>query len=227
MNYITIDIETIGTDRADVRDYLAASIKPPGTLKKAESIAKWEAEEKQGAIDEAVQRTGLDGAFGEIAVFGYAIGDSEAKTLTQSFTEGGERDLLLSINEALDKNIPAKEWLSTTVVGHNVSSFDLRFLVQRYIVNGVAPHPIIKRSAEAKPWESDKVYDTMIQWAGVGGRVSLEKLCLALGIKSPKGDIDGSKVWEAIKAGRIDDVAAYCVGDVNATRDVFRRMTFN
>jgi 3'-5' exonuclease len=112
------------------------------------------------------------------------------------------------------------------VCGHNVSAFDLRFLVQRFTVHGIRPPAIISRAASAKPWESDKVFDTMTQWAGVGNRVSLEKLCLAFGINSPKTDLDGSKVAAAVAAGRLDDVATYCAGDVEAVRKVFNRLTF-
>ncbi len=112
------------------------------------------------------------------------------------------------------------------MVGHNVASFDLRFLVQRYIINGIRPHPVIARAAQAKPWESDKVFDTMVQWAGAGNRISLDKLCLGLGIPSPKGDLDGSKVWEWVQAGRIAEVADYCGRDVEAVQAVYQRMTF-
>jgi len=54
----------------------------------------------------------------------------------------------------------------------------------------------------------------------------LYKLCRALGVESPKGEIDGSRVWEYVKAGRLYDVAEYCKKDVEATRQVYKRMTF-
>jgi predicted PolB exonuclease-like 3'-5' exonuclease len=98
--------------------------------------------------------------------------------------------------------------------------------MQRYIVNGIKPHALIRRAAEAKPWESEKVFDTMIQFAGVGNRISLDKLCLALSVPSPKGDMDGSMVSKAVADGRINEVAQYCKKDVEATREVFKRMTF-
>jgi predicted PolB exonuclease-like 3'-5' exonuclease len=51
-------------------------------------------------------------------------------------------------------------------------------------------------------------------------------LCLALSIPTPKGDLDGSKVWQYVQDGRHEEVAAYCRRDVEATRQVHRRMTF-
>ena len=219
---LVLDIETIGTQRQDVIDYIAATVKPPATYKKPESIAAWHKEEGPQAIAEAVAKTGLDGAFGQVVCIGYQTGDLPVLTIHGL----DERAVLMQFNVMLDNDIQANDALSTVVIGHNVSSFDLRFLMQRYIVNGIRPPLVIRRAAEAKPWESEKVFDTMIQFAGVGNRISLDKLCLALSIPSPKGDMDGSMVNQAVKDGRLEEVAAYCKRDVEATRAVFNRMTF-
>ena len=62
---LILDIETVGTSRQDVIDYIAATVKPPATYKKAESIEAWHKEQGPDAIAEAVAKTGLDGAFGQ------------------------------------------------------------------------------------------------------------------------------------------------------------------
>lgn len=217
---IVIDIETVGTSRKEVIDYIAATVKPPATYKKPESIAKWHEEEGPTAIAEAVAKTGLDGAFGQVVCIGYNTGEAG----TQLVYGLDEKEVLTRLNTMLDTDV--KDVVATSVVGHNVSSFDLRFLMQRYIVNGIKPHILIKRAAEAKPWESEKVFDTMVQFAGVGNRISLDKLCLALSIPSPKGEMDGSMVSKAVADGKIAEVAAYCKRDVEATKAVFERMTF-
>lgn len=218
-----LDIETIPTDRKDVRDYIAAGITHPGNISKPETIAKWNEESKPQAIEEAVHRTGLDGAFGRVCCIGMAFDDGPVSTIASA---EDERVLLIGLAEALDKAVEPSERLRTTVIGHNVSAFDLRFLVQRFIVRNVLPPTVLLRAAQAKPWETDKVFDTMVQWAGVGNRVSLDKLCLALGIESPKGELDGSKVWEYVQAGRLNEVADYCSRDVEQMRKVYKRMTF-
>ena len=51
------------------------------------------------------------------------------------------------------------------------------------------------------------IFDTMTAWAGVG-------------------NIDGSKVWDYVRTGRIADVVEYCKGDVERVRAIHRRMTF-
>ncbi len=223
MPIIHLDIETVPTDRADVREYIAATVTHPGNISKAETIAKWNEESRPAAIEEAVSRTGLDGAFGRVCVIGVAIDDGEVVTFSDAEYE---RNLLDGLSHYLNVEIPASEFFTTTVVGFNVSSFDLRFLAQRYIVNGLRMPMVLARAAQAKPWESDKVFDCMVQWAGVGQRVSLDKLCLALSIPSPKGEMDGSQVGEYVATGRIGEVADYCRRDVEATREVYKRMTF-
>ena len=220
-NAIILDIETIPATAPHIADYIAATIKPPGTIKLPASIEKWHKESKQEAIEEAIAKTGLDGAFGQVVCIGYDLHDSGNPDAVYGLDEV---ELLTRFNAALDA-IPRNMHNATTVVGHNVSAFDLRFLWQRYVVNGIRPHAIINAAAQAKSWDA-KIYDTMTQFAGFGNRISLDKLCMALSIPTPKGDMDGSMVGQAVADGRLLDVVEYCKRDVKATREVYRRMTF-
>lgn len=237
------DIETIPAQRPDVLaeirdakqaelDAAIAAVKPPSNYG-SEAAEKW-MKEKGAAqikalqagidaeIDAAYRKTGLDGAFGQICVIGWALNDDAPQTVCSA---SDEAFILREFARTLEE-IDQSERFNTTVIGHNVSAFDLRFMAQRHWINGIRPHHIITRAAQAKPWESDKVFDTMVQWAGVGNRISLDKLCRALGILSPKNGIDGSQVWDAVKEGRLGDVAAYCADDVAAVRAIYKRMTF-
>lgn len=239
--HLYLDIETIPAQHpdilADIRaskqqelDQAIAAVRAPGNYG-AEAAAKWMAEKGSAQIaglragfdadvDDAYRKTSFDGAFGQICVIGWALNDDQPRTVHGM----NERDVLHAFGDSLD--IPRSAQFSTCVIGHNVAAFDLRFLAQRYIVNGIRPHIVIAKAAQAKPWEVEKVFDTMVQWSGVGSRISLDKLCKALGIKSPKGDIDGSKVWDAVQAGRLVEVADYCARDVEAVRQVHLRMTY-
>lgn len=247
MAELVIDIETIPAQRLDVMQEINAGLKaelaskiaqirPPGNYKKQESIDEWMSTEApkirealeseyQAAAEEAYRKTGLDGAFGQIAVVGVALDDAPPVTVYRTDWEN-ETGILEDLGCLLTDLIPLKDAQSTMVIGHNVASFDLRFLTQRHIVRGIRPHRLLTRAAQAKPWESEKVFDTMVQWAGVGHRISLDKLCKALGIKSPKTELDGSKVWDYVRDGKIDEVARYCAEDVKATRAAYRRMIF-
>lgn len=245
---IFTDIETVPSQRPDVMaeirldkqtalELALANIAPPGNYKKQETIDVWMLEEApkiaknlqdafDSEVDAAYRKTGLDGAYGQICVIGLAINANDPRTLFSQQDWGNEKNLLQNFLQVLIENIPSNELFTTTVIGHNVSAFDLRFIAQRSIVHGIRPHPAIQRAAQAKPWESDKVYDTMIQWAGVANRISLDKLCKALSIKSPKNEITGATVWDHVKAGNIKGVADYCADDVIATRQAYLKMTY-
>lgn len=112
-------------------------------------------------------------------------------------------------------------------IGHNVREFDLRFLFQRAVVLEVPPPFHLPH--DVRPG-AECVFDTMTAWAGWGGRVALDRLCAALGLPQ-KGsaigeDIDGSKVWDFVRDGRIDEVAEYCRADVERVRAIHQRLTF-
>lgn len=213
-----LDIETLPTDRADVIDMLAASIKAPAQYKKPESIAQWLEENKIAELDALRRKTALDGAFGRVCCIGVAIDDIEPGV----FCGGPESAMLADFSTYL--SILDCDRYTTLVVGHNVAGFDLRFLLQRYIVNRLPIPHLIKHAASAKPWESEKVFDTMCQWAGVGNRISLDKLCMALGVPTSKSGITGATVYDEWLKGNIEGIADYCKRDVDATREVFRRM---
>jgi predicted PolB exonuclease-like 3'-5' exonuclease len=59
-------------------------------------------------------------------------------------------------------------------------------------------------------------------------KLGLEHVALALGNPTPKGEgIDGSEVWNFFKAGKVKEICDYCERDVETTRAVYKRMTFD
>lgn len=232
---IYLDIETIPGQAAGLMEEFEKEVTAPGQYKKPESIAEWLKENGKAEAEIAWRKTSFDGALGHIAVIGFAIGDSEPVTLYSALygRPDAERELLSGffgmLQDAVSRDL-AGGTRSTTkpvFIGHNVSDFDLRFIFQRAVMLGVKPPEFIPFNA--KPWDG-LVFDTMTAWAGVRNRVALDKLCKAFGLDG-KGseigeEIDGSKVWDFVKAGRIDDVAKYCAGDVIRTRAVHKRLTF-
>lgn len=218
---VTMDLETLPSADPAVRDLLAARIKPPAAMKKADTIAKWEAEDKPALIEEAVAKTSFDGTYGSIAVIAWAIDDGPVNNIITA-DKLPEREMLAQF--MLIINGTCTSYKRPVFVGHNLHAFDLPFLWKRCVINRVKPSPWIPFGV--KPW-SERLADTMLMWDDRRDKsISLDALCRVLGVDTPKGDMDGSKVAAAWAEGRYADVAAYCMADVAATRECYKRMRF-
>jgi predicted PolB exonuclease-like 3'-5' exonuclease len=56
------------------------------------------------------------------------------------------------------------------------------------------------------------------------GPTTLDVVCWALGIESPKGEMDGSMVAPAYARGEIEEIARYNLADVRATTAVYQNV---
>jgi hypothetical protein len=237
---IYFDIETIPVQdealiaemRADLKAELDAAldgIRAPSNYKDEAKIAEYVNKahadmlaSHESKVQEAIARTSFDGGLGQICVIGFAIEDEAPHAyVVEDLSSGSERKVLQDFFCALtDAYSPTNR---ICLIGHNVIGFDIRFLWQRAMVLGVRP-PMQCLPRDPKPW-SDSTFDTMLAWNGLKPGGSMAKLCRIFGIPG-KGDIDGSKVWPFVQAGRIAEVAEYCKGDVERTRALHKRMTF-
>ena len=216
MTRLFFDLECIPTQKQEFIDEIAKDITHPGTMKKAETIEKWEEEQKPAAIEAAVSKTVFDGGMGEIITFGWAVVDGPAQTI-QRDENMSEYDLLNEVAHVMGGLKMPPVW-----IGHNICGFDLRYLWKRAIINGCY---VGKIPYDAKPW-SPNVYDTMFEWAGTGSdKKSLDFVCKALGLKGKDG-MDGSMVYQAWKDGKYTEIAEYCADDVEMTRNVYNRLNF-
>lgn len=217
-NPIVIDCETIPCQLPGIREEFIAAVQAPGTFKRADSIAEWLRENREAEAEKAWLNTSFDGGLGQICVIGWAIGDEPPMSYQVSDLSPAAETKLLEdfFCVILDAN-PGH------FIGHNIIGFDLKMLWKRAMVLGVKPPWIFPRNP--KPW-SEAVSDTMLMWdPDQRAGNSMDKICRLLGIPG-KGAISGADVWPMVQAGRFDEVAAYCKGDVRRTRAMYRRMTF-
>jgi 3'-5' exonuclease len=194
------------------------------------------------AADKAWRDTALDGWFGHVAIIGWAVDHHSVKSL-ETINVGGQllvrpgnpsvytlEDVSIDVSvekariESFFQSVGNGEFL---VVGHGVRRFDILFLWQRCICLRIEPPrwPVVAKNSSR--WSEEYVNDTAdmcsTTLSGKPFGPALNHLCEALGIQT-KGDIDGSKVWDEIAAGRIQDVAEYCQWDVRRARGVWRRI---
>ena len=216
-----MDIESLPSADDRVKKLIAETITPPGNMSKAETIAKWEAEEKPKLIEAAISKTALDGTYGRVCCITWAFDDGPI----QGVIDRSEKTVLDTFFSACRKNADGKFTPTRlTVVGHNVSDFDLRFIWQRAVINGVIPPSCLPFNASKY---SEHVRDTMAMWnPAQDRRISLHKLCLALGVESPKdkNGMDGSDIAYLWLKRDYKKILSYCKDDTGAMRQCYRKM---
>jgi hypothetical protein len=178
-----------------------------------------EIQEKKGSsvkngvdFETYMRNTSFQGEFGRIFCIGYATDNEEAKCLS-----GDEKKILKDFWEL------ARD--ATLFIGHNIMEFDLRFIYKRSCIYQIKP----SRDLSFARYRNEPIFDTMKEWEKWSSQgASLHKLSIALGLVSPKEEgIDGSKVYDYYLAGKQDEIIKYCIRDVEATREVYKRITFS
>ena len=241
------DIETLPDMRPGAREAFIKeareNIKPPSDMTKERALdelgitdpsarkytskdaalAQWCKEFGAAKADEVGdanwRKTAFDATKGHVCCIGWAMDDNppEADFIQ---TVAGEKDILRFFFAELHKQFDARR--RPLFIGHNHVAFDLPFIFRRAVILGVEPPMFLPRLPKA--WD-ESVFDTMVQWAGHGNRISMDALCEALGIPGKDG-MDGSMVCDAFMQGRIAEIAEYCRGDVHRTREIYKRLTF-
>lgn len=156
---------------------------------------------------------GLSALTGRVIALGWALDDQPATCIMWP-----EADLLSHLVGLLR----GEDYIQATIVGHNIESFDLPFLMRRGWAHGITLPPWLFSQGRVS---RRAVCDTMLLWS-LGdreNRISLPNLCRHLGIKPPVGD--GAEVARQYREGETDAITAHCLDDVRATREVHRRLT--
>jgi predicted PolB exonuclease-like 3'-5' exonuclease len=201
MKKLFLDIET-----------LPAEEEKHGVLKAIHEDMKSKGKKVADSFDEYLEKTNFDGSFGRIFCISVATNNDPVKCL---YSE--EKEILKNFWDlARDADL---------FIGHTVFDFDLRFIYQRSAVLGVKP----SRDLSFARYRNNPIYDIMYEWSkwNMQNKITLDKMAKAFGIKSSKeGGMDGSKVHEAYKKGRFQDIYDYCDADVDVTRAIYKKMTF-
>jgi 3'-5' exonuclease len=166
------------------------------------------------------ERAGIWAEFGKIICIsvGYFMeSDQLLNFRIKSFF--GEEDILLNdFSQLIHTHFSKPEQL---LCAHNGKEFDFPFIARRMIVNGINIPEKLNLFGK-KPWEVAHL-DTLELWkfGDYKHYTSLHLLTHILGIPSPKGDIDGSKVAEAYYVENdLERIVKYCERDVLAVAQV-------
>lgn len=220
---IILDIETDTSDETDrerIRDEVTRDME-----KKKKAV---DAEDLDSLVEEAFRATALNADYGRLLcisliaerggritakrIFGY---DKLTKKLVRN-----EEQMLSEFWHMLKDFNPGRD----LIIGHNIFDFDLLFLYKRSIIMQIRPTVDLCFAR----YRSKPIYDTMREWEKWGRKsVGLGQLAGALGLQTSKtATIDGSKVYDHLRAGHDSEIAEYCYRDVVLTRQIFYRMNF-
>jgi 3'-5' exonuclease len=251
---LVIDIETIPGQAAGLREQIMANIRAPKSMKKPETIALWEANERPAAAELAWRKTAVNPALGQIICIVMRDASRDDSITFQCTPDpDSERDMLLEFAEVLEETyqVPAPH---PRFIGHNLLAFDLPYIFARCAIHKVRLPRWFPTPLTVKPWDTRSAMDTMLMFAGARGKIKMDVLCGALGIAlkgseflpadqwagDPNGtsmeddaqdeddaiDMDGSKVWDFVNEGRTDLVVRYCDGDVDRTVQMFKALNY-
>lgn len=211
---LVFDIETVpGLDPSDVPDSVAKAIakateRNDGDEGKAMSLSPYFGKVVSLAFVEGEQ----DGAATVLVV---PPPGREHDTYPEHIKPMTEADLLRSFWHLADA--------AELVVSFNGRGFDVPFLVTRSLMLGVPARVDLLSSPYSLRPHLD-LYRLLGHGRGGLGSTSLDVICWALGVPSPKGEMDGSMVAPTYARGDIESIATYNAADVHATAAVYRHL---
>jgi predicted PolB exonuclease-like 3'-5' exonuclease len=228
---IILDLETYRTRNEAVIKMIRHEqiARTPAQNKSKEEKLMWNTPEAVNArVDEALAKTSVDVLYAEVLCVAIGIDDDIPGTIS---CMENESDGLRWFREWFDFHAGPE----TILVGHNISSFDLRILTNRFRALNILP-PELFPSIKGRYW-SGRVWDTMLQTPCSNGlgMVSLADACMVYGIPSPKGAVcledgtplEGSTVGLAFERGEYEAILKYAEEDIAATRALYKAQTFD
>lgn len=171
------------------------------------------------------QRAAVMAEFSKVICISVGYFKKEGSALrlrVKSFYGDDEKILLQDFIAALQKmDNNNNKWSFT---GHNIKEFDIPFICRRLFINDL-PLPAFLNFQNMKPWETNMI-DTFQYWrfGDYKHYTSLKLLAAALGVPSPKDDIDGSMVGDVYwKEKDIERIVTYCQKDVVTVGNIVLR----
>jgi DNA polymerase elongation subunit (family B) len=206
---IFVDIETLPPDKDD--------------------CARGASEEVASSSDEDYRRLALDGDFGRVLTVGVIVEEDE-QIIHRGLLGRERQTMMFHLDEARTlhgfwKLLKGFNVRRDQIVGHNLFDFDLPFLYKRSVIQRVRPSVELPFTR----YRSQPIFDTMHQWNKWSPRkyVSLDRLAKVLGLESSKSQgIDGGRVYDKFCEGCHQEIADYCMRDVELVREIYYRMCF-
>ena len=210
---LVFDIETVpGIELGEVPEAVAKSINRA-------------AERGECEVDKVMS---LSPYFGKVVSLAFCDADQPEPVALVVPPPGRERDSFPAwIRPMTEPELLRSFWhlasAAELVVSFNGRGFDVPYLVLRSVIHQVPARVDLLSSPYSLRPHLD-LFRLIGHGRGGLGTTSLDVVCWALGIDSPKGAMDGSMVAPAYARGEIESIASYNAADVRATAAVFRHL---
>jgi 3'-5' exonuclease len=186
-------------------------------------------EEVSACSDDEYRRLALDGDFGRVLTVGVIV-EQEGQIIHRGLLGRERQTMMFHLDEARTlrafwKLLKGFNLRHDQIIGHNLFDFDLPFLYKRSVIQRVRPAVELPFTR----YRSQPIFDTMHQWNKWSPRkfVSLDRLARVLGLESSKRQgVDGGRVYEKFCEGCHQEIADYCMRDVELVREIYYRMSF-
>jgi predicted PolB exonuclease-like 3'-5' exonuclease len=199
------------------------------TLPPDKDVSALAPEEVSAYSDDEYRRLALDGDFGRVLTVGVIV-EQDEQVIHRGLLGRERQTMMFHLDETRTlrgfwKLLKGFNVRRDQIVGHNLFDFDLPFLYKRSVIQRVRPAVELPFTR----YRSQPIFDTMHQWNKWSPRkfVSLDRLARVLGLESSKGQgIDGGRVYDKFCEGCHQEIADYCMRDVELVRDIYYRMSF-
>ncbi len=186
-------------------------------------------EEVSAYSDNEYRRLALDRDFGRVPTVGVIV-EQDEQIIHRGLLGRERQTMMFHLDEARTlrgfwKLLKGFNVRRDQIVGHNLFDFDLPFLYKRSVIQRVRPAVELPFTR----YRSQPIFDTMHQWNKWSPRkfVSLDRLAKVLRLESSKNrGIDGGRVYDKFCEGCHQEIADYCMRDVELVREIYYRMSF-
>jgi DNA polymerase elongation subunit (family B) len=197
---LVVDIETVGQEMETI------------PARAREILLDVETDEERTKVLDCL---GLDPCTGRIICIGvYWIELDKSR----AYCHDDERELLANFWNDMGQIRPQK------YVTFNGKSFDFPYINIRSAINGVpVPRDVVLDTRRFSTERHFDVREVMTNYERYR-KGTLEFFCEIFGVPSPKNGINGKNVGEYFKAGKLDEIAKYCLGDCKATGQLYLKL---